>query len=169
MPADILAAADDARIAALETRLSRLEAERDILATFARYGHSIDYGREADWVDCFAPDAVYDVILPGEAPDAPPGIRSVGTAELAQFAAAHSRAPDRWHKHLVVNPVFAFDADLAGADVESYFLRVDAMPPHRVIYAQGRYKDRMRLCPDGRWRFARRRCEVEAMEPPSSA
>ena len=34
-------------------RLAALEAERAILRTLYRYGHSIDYGLEQEWVDCF--------------------------------------------------------------------------------------------------------------------
>src|SRR5262249_35391909 len=45
----------------VEDRLDALEAERAILDTLYRYGHTIDYGDEAGWVDCFTTDAVYDV------------------------------------------------------------------------------------------------------------
>ena len=42
-------------------RLAALEAERAILRTLYRYGHSIDYGLEQEWVDCFTEDGVFDV------------------------------------------------------------------------------------------------------------
>jgi len=37
----------------LVRRLAALEAERAILRSLYRYGHSIDYGLEREWVDCF--------------------------------------------------------------------------------------------------------------------
>ena len=45
----------------LVRRLAALEAERAILRTLYRYGHSIDYGLEQEWVDCFTEDGVFDV------------------------------------------------------------------------------------------------------------
>jgi hypothetical protein len=45
----------------LVRRLEALETERAILRTLYRYGHSIDYGLEQEWVDCFTEDGVFDV------------------------------------------------------------------------------------------------------------
>ena len=45
----------------LTRRLAALEAERGVLATLYKYGHALDYGAEADWVDCFAAAAHYEV------------------------------------------------------------------------------------------------------------
>jgi hypothetical protein len=45
----------------LVKRLAALEEERAILRTLYRYGHSIDYGLELEWVDCFTEDGVFDV------------------------------------------------------------------------------------------------------------
>jgi 3-phenylpropionate/cinnamic acid dioxygenase small subunit len=45
----------------LEARIALLEDEQAILKNLYRYGHSIDYGDEEAWVDCFTEDGVFDV------------------------------------------------------------------------------------------------------------
>jgi hypothetical protein len=137
-------------------RLQVLEAERGVLATLYRYGHALDYGAEADWVDCFAPTAHYEVREPGAG-----RVRSYdGRDELAAFAAAHTRAPGRIHKHVVVDPVIAVDGEHATA--VSYFLRLDHVDGEREVYAFGRYRDELVRGAGGRWRFAVRIAEVES-------
>jgi hypothetical protein len=142
-------------------RLERLEAERDILSTLHRYGHSIDYGREADWVDCFTEDGVFDTqyaTKPGE-----PGFGSArfeGRAALAAFAAQHPRAPAALHKHLVQSPLFEIRG--GEAEVTSYFELLLARDGARQIFAFGRYLDKLVRCPDGRWRFKLRTAEIQS-------
>ncbi len=143
----------------LARRLRRLEDERGVLATLHRYGHALDYGAEADWVDCFTSDARYEVRERGHGTAG--GVRAyVGRQELAAFAARHTRAPEHFHKHVVVDPVIAVDGDRATAD--SYFLRLDHSGGERVVYAFGRYRDELARGEDGRWRFAVRVAEVES-------
>ena len=140
-------------------RLQTLEAERDVLTTLYRYGHALDYGAEADWVDCFATAAHYEIRECGTG--ATDSVRSYdGPEELAAFAASHTRAPERFHKHLVVDPVIAVDGDRATA--VSYFIRLDDVDGEPVVYAFGRYRDELVRCADGRWRFAVRIAEVES-------
>ena len=140
-------------------RLQALEAERDVLTTLYRYGHALDYGAEADWVDCFATAAHYEIRECGTG--ATDSVRSYdGPEELAAFAAGHTRAPGRFHKHLVADPLIAVDSDRATA--VSYFLRLDHLDGERVVYAFGRYRDELVRCADGRWRFAVRIAEVES-------
>jgi hypothetical protein len=143
----------------LTRRLAALEAERGVLATLYRYGHALDYGAEADWVDCFAAAAHYEVRERGAGTT--DSVRSYdGRNELAAFAAGHTRAPERFHKHLVADPLIAVDGDRAV--VTSYFLRLDDVGGERVVYAFGRYHDELVRCADGRWRFAVRIAEVES-------
>jgi|SRR5215472_9981375 hypothetical protein len=140
-------------------RLQALEAERAVLTTLYRYGHALDYGAEADWVDCFAAAAHYEVRERGAG--ATDSVRSYdGREELAAFAAGHTRAPERFHKHLVADPLIAIDGDHATA--VSYFLRLDHVDCERVVYAFGRYRDELVRCADGRWRFDVRIAEVES-------
>ena len=143
----------------LTARLQALEAERAVLTTLYRYGHALDYGAEADWVDCFAAAAHYEIRDPGTGTTCT--VRSYdGRDELAAFAAGHTRAPERYHKHLVADPLIAVDGDCATA--VSYFLRLDDVDGQRVVYAFGRYRDELVRCADGRWRFAVRIAEVES-------
>ena len=45
----------------MSERLQALEDERAILETLYQYGHAMDYGPDADFVDCFTPDGLWDV------------------------------------------------------------------------------------------------------------
>jgi SnoaL-like domain len=152
----------------LAARLKRLEDERAILDTLHRYGHAIDYGLEAEFLDCFTEDAVWDVRAASEAVyreqlrvGRQPARRQ-GREELARFIAHHTRAPDRLHKHLMVDPRISIEGDTA--NVISYFLRVDANPSDTGanIRTFGRYLDRLLRCPDSRWRLTERIAETDA-------
>jgi SnoaL-like domain len=143
----------------LARRLRVLEDERGVLATLHRYGHTLDYGAEAGWVDCFTADARYEVRGPGSGTAG--SVRAYdGRDALAAFAARHTRAPERFHKHVVVDPIIAVDGDHATA--VSYFLRLDDVDGERVVYAFGRYRDELVRADDGQWRFAVRVAEVES-------
>src|SRR5262245_30705100 len=105
-PSDVIAPTLVERMAG---RLQALEAEGGVRATLRRYGHALDYGAEDDWVDCFAARAHYEVRQRGAETAAGTGPGGAGTAavrsydgrdELAAFAARHTRAPERFHKHL---------------------------------------------------------------------
>ena len=146
----------------VEQRLARLEEERAILATMYRYGHTIDYGLEQDWLDCFTDDAVWDVRpRPGRE-----GVRRVfsGRRELQGFISAHTRAPYKYHKHMLIEP--AIELDGVHARVDSYFIRVDENREGvAYIMAFGRYRDVLVKCADGRWRFKERVVELEGGWP----
>jgi hypothetical protein len=144
----------------LERRVQALEDERAILRTLHRYGHCIDYGLDAEWVDCFAPDGVFDLRLRVRGTTR----RIVGAAALAAFIATHSNAPSAYHKHLLSEPVITIDGDTA--TVESFFARVDAADDGApYLFSFGRYRDRLRRCRDGAWRIEERIAESEARAP----
>jgi hypothetical protein len=160
----------------LAARLRVLEDERDIRNTLERYGFSLDYGREADWVDCFTPDGIYDFHYrePATKDDIAKafpmaeihdkGVRFQGRDVLARFASLHTRAPAYIHKHVVGDIVITRGADPDRASVVSYYMRLDDIENRRVITAFGRYFDKMLRCADGRWRFVERLVELESME-----
>ena len=153
--------ADDAGrdLAEVAADVALLMAERAVLGTLYRYGHSIDYGLEQDWLDCFAPDGAFDVRY---RVGTRPSRRFEGRDALATFVAAHSRAPQRWHKHLLFEPMVEVDGDRASA--RSYFARLDASDDGTpFVRAFGRYLDELVRGPDGEWRFAERIAEVEAV------
>lgn len=147
----------------LVKRLELLEDERAILQTLYRYGHCIDYGLEQEWVGLFTEDGIFEIRIrrPGSV------IRKEGSQTLAQFIAEHSRAPAKYHKHLLMEPLITLESNKQ-ATVESYFLRVDESEGQLYILAFGRYKDRL-VKHNSRWLFKERICELEALSRQSSA
>jgi ketosteroid isomerase-like protein len=144
----------------LEARLARLEDERAIVRTLHAYGQSIDYGDEETWVDCFTEDGVFDVR--GRQPHQPTRLIS-GREELRRFIAGHTRAPELWHKHLLVEPLISLDGDTATC--VSYLVVLMQHENLPVVRVFGRYRDRLVKEADGRWRFRERIAEIESMRP----
>ncbi len=154
-------ASTEERLAELEARLAVLEDERGVVANMYRYAHSIDYGLEAEWVDCFTEDGAFDMRRPPDFDKV--GNRIDGREALAAFIATHTRAPETWHKHMMVQPRIAVEGDTA--KVESFFTRLDedeTEEPYVLVF--GRYRDTVRRCEDGLWRFQERIVEIEAIK-----
>ena len=146
------------RIDELESRLKVLEDERAILSTLYAYGHTIDYGLKAEWLDCFVEDAVFKVQMSGVTT----GYK--GREALSEFIARHTHAPDMWHKHCLVEPIVRLE-DNNKATVASYFARLDEDENGAYIMAFGRYRDKLVKCEDGKWRFMERIGEIESRLP----
>jgi hypothetical protein len=146
---------------ALLARLQVLEDERAILQTLYQYGHAMDYGPDADFIDCFAPGGVWDVRMRKTPSGA---FTCAGHGEIAASLAAQTsvRAPALYAKHLLVEPRIVLDGD--EASVESYFVRIEPRDdvPTQIV-ASGRYVDRLIRCDDGRWRFTQRIAEIDDM------
>jgi ketosteroid isomerase-like protein len=142
-------------------RLRLLEEERSILRTLYRYGNAIDYGQTDEFLDCYTDDAVFEfhAVNPPSAGGERLMRRFAGREQLAEFFAGHTHAPDRYHKHMLVEPV----VDIIGDDarVQSYFARIDEADGRVIIRAMGRYLDKLVKCPDGVWRITERICEIE--------
>jgi hypothetical protein len=145
----------------LAKRLQVLEDERAILQTLHQYGHSMDYGPDSEFVDCFTPDGTWDVRMrkSSGASFECRGHDAI-TASLSQQTAV--RAPALFAKHLVVDPRIDVVGDTAA--VQSYFLRVEPRDdgPSQIV-ASGRYLDRLVRGDDGRWRFTERVAEIDDM------
>jgi SnoaL-like domain len=153
-------------LADLAQRLERLEAEREITRTIYQFGHSIDEGREAEWLDCFLPDGELDVIYGDRPPNRVAlgtrharGVLHSGTKQLAAWIAGHTRPPVRYHKHVYVEPLITLDGDTATS--VTYMTRLDLLESGPEVYAFGRYHDRWQRCDDGRWRLRRREIEIQ--------
>jgi ketosteroid isomerase-like protein len=138
----------------LERRISALEDERSILLTMYAYGHSLDYGVEEEFLDCFAEDAVLHWAVRGT---------FAGREAIRGAFRDHTHAPERYHKHLLIEPRIALDGDRAAAT--SYFVRIDRYDDGPKVRNFGRYFDSFVRGGDGRWRFAERRAESEANLP----
>jgi 3-phenylpropionate/cinnamic acid dioxygenase small subunit len=151
--------ASDAGIEALVARVQRLEDERAIGDTLRRYCHAIDHGDEAAWVDLFVADARIET---HDTQDATSERPLVGHEWLARLASRHTRAPDRWHQHVVANSMIEVDPDGATARVESYFFLLMEEAGEREVMCFGRYRDRMVRCPDSKWRFEERIINVDS-------
>lgn len=147
----------------LVKRLELLEDERAILQTLYRYGHCIDYGLEQEWVGLFTEDGIYEIRF--RQPSSV--IRKEGCQALAQFITGHTRAPAKYHKHLLVEPLITLESNNQ-ATVESYFVRVDEGEGKPYMLAFGRYHDRL-VRHNSRWLFKERICEVEALSLESFA
>ena len=139
----------------LESRLELLLDERDVLRTLHAYGHAIDYGDEEAWVDCFTEDAHF-----GARGRVNHDVR--GREALREFISRHSRAPESWHKHLMVEPLIDVDGDTA--TVASYFVVTKDVEGAPRVTVFGRYRDRLVREADGRWRFAERLAEAESYD-----
>lgn len=147
----------------VEERLERLEAERSILDTLYAYGHCLDAGDEAGWVDCFTDNGRWTSQSPD--PDRPP-VDISGREKLRAFAESHSRRPERFHVHIVVSPRITIDKDMRTAQATSYMftmMRHNGIAP--VLRVFGRYIDQLEHGEDGRWRFAWRHAEIDAATP----
>ena len=145
-------------LAELERRVALLEDERGVLRRLHAYGHAIDYGDEAAWVDCFTDDGVFDIR--SSMPDRPRQVVS-GRAELQAFSSRHTRAPELWHKHMLVEPAITIDGDTARSD--AYFAVLMEHEERPLLRVFGRYRDRLVRDPDGEWRFRERIAEIESM------
>jgi hypothetical protein len=146
---------------ALSERLQALEDERAILQTLHQYGHSMDYGPDADFVDCFTPEDVWDVRMRTSSAGSFL-CRGHGEIEASLAGQAAMRAPALYAKHLVMDPRIVVTGD--EASVLSYFLRVEPRDgaPTQIV-ASGRYLDRLLRCDDARWRFVERVAEIDDM------
>jgi len=87
-----------------------------------------------------------------------------GRAVLSQYIAKHTKSPELWHKHCLVEPIIQLEGDNE-ASVESYFARLDEDRNGPYVLAFGRYRDKMVKAPDGKWRFKERVCEIESRTP----
>jgi hypothetical protein len=146
-----------AETATMEERVRLLEDERDILRTLYAYGHAIDYGLEADFLDCWAEDAELSW---GDS-------TFRGRTRILDVFLSHTHAPAIYHKHFLVEPRVRIEGDRA--TVESMFARLDSYPDGPKILAFGRYRDVLVRCTDARWRFAERRAEIETAGAPPEA
>jgi ketosteroid isomerase-like protein len=141
--------------AALHARIQAAEDRNAILDTLMHYGNALDYGDVDRLVDCFTDDAVRETWRPDGTCN-----RWEGVDGTREFAMTHSHAPDKYHKHLILNSIVELHGDTA--DVDSYMFRFDAGSGGKsYVWGFGRYRDQMRRGTDGRWRIHKRVTHIE--------
>lgn len=142
----------------LAARVQRLEDERDVIATLYRYGHAIDSGDEAAWLDCFTEDGTFTAAGRREGHTM---FTVTGREELRRFIAGHTRRPYAFHSHCVVEPLVELDGDRAHC--ESYLFVLHEHEKVPVLRVFGRYSDDLVRNADGRWRFRLRSAAIDGM------
>jgi ketosteroid isomerase-like protein len=150
----------------VEDRLRALEDERAILQVLYAYGHAIDYGAEEEFLDCWTDTALvtynFDV-ADRHVPSERENMRFEGREQIAGFFQRHTHAPERYHKHWLVEPRIVIDGDRA--TVSSLYARLDETGNGPQLTSYGRYLDVAVRCPDGRWRLQERHGESESRVP----
>ncbi len=150
----------DVTLQDITSQLESLKAEKAILYLLYRYGHCIDYGLEREWVSLFTRDGIFDVrYLHGLALKSQ---KVQGHDALAKFIAGHSRAPAKYHKHFLVEPVILLQNENE-AKADSYFASLDEENGKPYVRAFGRYLDKL-VKQEGQWRFLERIAEIEALQ-----
>jgi hypothetical protein len=142
------------------------EDERAIRHTMDLYAHSMDYGGEEVWNDCFTDDALF--LVNDAQKDFETIYRVQGRERLAAYIAAYPRPPQVFAKHVCTQILVRVEGGTATA--LSFWVAINSTggpsggKPN--IMAFGRYRDRLVRCADGRWRFTERICETEAANWP---
>jgi ketosteroid isomerase-like protein len=126
---------------------SQLEDKHAIEELIARYNQSLDGGDYAQWVACWADDAVLDGI----------GKLLTGKAQIQAFADQYestTRSRINGLKHYTVNILYTVTGDKATSS--SYLQLVSATDKSVKIIFTGRYEDDLKRV-NGQWQFARRK------------
>lgn len=126
---------------------SQLEDKHAIEELIARYNQSLDGGDYAQWVACWADDAVLDGI----------GKLLTGKAQIQAFADQYestTRSRINGLKHYTVNILYTVTGDKATSS--SYLQLVSATDKGVKIIFTGRYEDDLKRV-NGQWQFARRK------------
>jgi len=128
--------------------------ERAVLGVLARCAHALDRHDVDAWVDTFAPDGTFEVVVA----DGPRLHREEGHAELTAWM--QGAPPGGQRLHLLGDPLVTLTGD--EARVESYWVLLERDTDRRpALGAFGRYSDRL-VKRDGQWRLAARRATVDA-------
>lgn len=155
----------ESRLTQLERKVERLETEAEILRTFYRYCHAIDYGPAEKLDDVFAEDGSFD-ILTAEGKPRVDFVTKKGRAAIEEYFAwqIETNFIAKVYKHFVFSPLIT-SLTKSQAKVESYFsawTNLDGSP-HLLCY--GRYKDTLVKQPDGRWLIRERKSLLESPPP----
>jgi ketosteroid isomerase-like protein len=154
--------ADDdmkARIDALESRVKRLEDEREILRTFHRFNRAIDYSGDVPaFARAFTEDAVIEVT------DTSGMVVSErrGLVEIQAHQAKTDAGRTHPAKHVMFAPLIEVDGDVA--QMESYFVAFEDAGDGPYINVYG-ISTTSFVRTGKEWRMTLRRGRTEAVAP----
>jgi 3-phenylpropionate/cinnamic acid dioxygenase small subunit len=134
-------------------RLSRLEAERDILDVLYLYSHGLDGKLHDEFLDLFTEDGRFAW---KPKPDAEFALDVRGREALDRWYHDHERSipPGREH-HVLTNPrILAVEGDQARA--LSWYLIIRNYDGRPGVRSTGRYLDELVRSAEGRWRIRER-------------
>ena len=151
------------RLDAIERRLDTQDAIAGISRTLFALAHTLDYGDNEGWVDCFVPDAVFEMVEVSET-ERVTRVSHTSRDALAAFIPGHSHAPEHFHKHLVGDPIITVTGETAAC--RSYLTRIDKGENGPYLWSFGRYLDEFVRSSDGKWRVSKRVIEVESRFQP---
>lgn len=133
------------RVATLEAEVQRLRAREGVQATFNQYLYGLDTGFVDDILDAYAEDCVLDVLnFPPDGIDMHFESREEARPLYAPYG---EREPAIAGGHNATNVAIVVDS-ATEARLTAYFTTTRA-----VGVQGGRYEGRLRLDPDGTWRF----------------
>jgi len=136
----------------LETRLARLEAERDIARLIADLGHAFDSGPSAQALrGLFTADAVFEIDGYGVLH---------GADGIARGVAGNAESGFRWTLHYLVSPRIDLSADGARASLSFMLWEAATAASGRAYWIGGSYTARAAAGAD-RWRFSHLRLNAE--------
>lgn len=127
----------------LEARVKRLEDLHEIGQLRARYCQYLDDGRWDDLVDLFTENGCFIGLS-----------TATGHQQLRTFFPGLQDGPLKAWWHFSSNETIDLDGDEATGET---WLDQPCVVDDEAHMAAGRYSDRMRRCPDGRWRFEARK------------
>lgn len=129
----------------LETRIARLEAQRDIERLIADLGHAFDAGPSAQALrPLFTDDALFSIDRYGDL---------AGADAIAQGVAGNAGRGFRWTLHYLVSPRIDL-ADTGREATLSFMLWEAATASSGRAYWIGGSYDARAIVDGGRWRFA---------------
>ncbi len=136
----------EARIAALEAEVAHLRAREGVTAALNRYAYAMDTRFGDTVLDCYAEDAVLDVLnFPPDGVD----MHFEGRESMRELYEPYGAMPSLIAGgHTCSNIAIQVDEGATTASMTSYFTTTS----NRGVQG-GRYEGTLRLDPDGLWRF----------------
>lgn len=136
----------------LETRIARLEAQRDIERLIADLGHAFDSGPSASALrGLFTPDAVFEIDRYGVLH---------GADAIADGVAGNADSGFRWTLHYLVSPRIDLAPDAAQAALSFMLWEAATAASGRAYWIGGNYAAQAVAAPD-RWRFRHLRLNAD--------